>query len=347
MSIKLFQNDRNWEQIKNEVWNLVQEDHSKGIAQKGVLNERLESYLAATYNRQHCVTTATCSDALTIALFALKLPPKSRIAVANYTFSATATSVLRAGHIVVPIDVNDDYCINTTLIPHDVAAVVVVDIFGNMSDWKRLNDLGIPVICDAAQSLESKASGAWSAAQGYISCVSFSPSKTISSWGSGGALLTDDAEVAAFARKLRLHGKETNAQHSIHPGMNSMMSSFEAAAVLTGFAYADKWQERRLNIARFLISQSQYSTAINLDQTRHTLHKLVFQSKDRDAVISKFKQAGVDCVVHYDPLVSDEEIFGSTAQCRNSDRLKSISFTVPNQHTLTDPEVEVIGKLLS
>jgi dTDP-4-amino-4,6-dideoxygalactose transaminase len=84
-----------------------------------------------------------------------------------------------------------------------------------------------------------------------------------------------------------------------------------------------------------------------MDQTQHTLHKLVFQADDRDDVINKFKRAGIDCIVHYDPLVSDEKIFESKSQVCNSDRLKAISFTVPNQHTLTDDEVMSIGKLLS
>ena len=226
--IALFQNQRIWTQINPAVLDLVAQDHAVGLAQNGSLTHQLEHTLAQRFGRQHCVTTASCSDALTIAVLALNLPPGSRVAVSNYTFTATAHAVARAGHQAVPVDVNANYCINPAQV-QDCQAVIAVDIFGNMSDWHQLDQLGIPVICDAAQSFESR-TDRWSAQQGIASCVSFSPSKTISSWGSGGALLTDSADIAAQARKLRLHGKTNNNQVSIHAGMNSMLSWTSALA---------------------------------------------------------------------------------------------------------------------
>ena len=342
--ITLFQNQRNWNTIRSGVLSLLEQDHSQGTAQGGSLTRRLEQTLAERFQRRYCVTTGSCSDALTMAVLCLDLPANSTIAVSNYTFTATAHAVARAGHRVVPVDVDRNYCINVDQIP-DCSAVMAVDIFGNMSDWNRLNQLAVPVICDAAQSFESQRQ-AWSAQQGLISCVSFSPSKTISSWGSGGALLTDDADIAEQARKLRLHGKLNNNQVSIHPGMNSMISSFEAACVLVGLEYADAWQQRRQQIAEYLAGVSKYPCAIDFSLDQHTYHKLVFQSTARSAVIDQFKSAGVDCVVHYSTLINDEPLYHSNTAMTVSDQLKHTSFTVPNQHTLTDEEVEQIGNLL-
>jgi dTDP-4-amino-4,6-dideoxygalactose transaminase len=344
-TIALFQNQRVWAQIKPAVMDLVDQDHNLGLAQNGSLTHRLEQELAQHFGRQHCVTTGSCSDALTIAVLALNLPAGSRVAVSNYTFTATAHAVARAGHVAMPIDVGNNYCIDTAQIK-DCQAVIAVDIFGNMSDWHQLDQLGIPVICDAAQSFESRTHG-WSAQQGIISCVSFSPSKTISSWGSGGALLTDNSDIAAQARKLRLHGKTNNNQVSIHAGMNTMLSSFEAACVLTGLEHADAWQKRRQQIADYLVSGSEYPCAIDFDQAQHTLHKLVFQADNRNHVITDFANAGVDCAVHYATLINDEPLYHVGKSFPVSDRLKTTSFTVPNQHTLTDSEVERIGKLLT
>jgi dTDP-4-amino-4,6-dideoxygalactose transaminase len=343
--IALFQNQRNWDQIGPAVLDLIQQDHALGISQNGQLTQRLEQTLAQRFGRSHCVTTGSCSDALTIAVLALNLPPNSRVAVSNYTFTATAHAVARAGHIAVPVDVDSRYCIDPQKIQNCQAAIAV-DLFGNMSSWTDLDRLNIPVICDAAQSFESR-QDRWSAQQGLISCVSFSPSKTISSWGSGGALLTDNAEIAAQARKLRLHGKSNNNQVSIHAGMNSMISSFEAACVLVGLDHAGSWQQRRQQIAEYLVDCSVYPCAIDFDLPQHTLHKLVFQSDSRDQIMQKFKQARIDCVVHYSTLINDEPLYHTKADFNASDRLKQISFTVPNQHTLTDLEVERIGELLS
>jgi dTDP-4-amino-4,6-dideoxygalactose transaminase len=342
--ISLFQNQRTWAQIKSAVLDLIDLDHDQGQAQNGSLTHRLEQKLAQRFGRQHCVTTASCSDALTIAVLALNLPPGSRVAVSNYTFTATAHAVARAGHCVVPVDVDDNYCINPAQI-RDCRAVIAVDIFGNMSNWQALDQLDIPVICDAAQSFESR-TDRWSAQQGLISCVSFSPSKTISSWGSGGALLTDSDDIAALARKLRLHGKTNNNQISIHAGMNSMLNSFEAACVLTGLEHATAWQQKRQKIADYLTDVSKYPCAIDQTLSQHTLHKLVFQTNNRDQVVKHFTNAGIDCAVHYTTLINDEPLYHVGKSFAVSDRLKNISFTVPNQHTLTDQEIERIGELL-
>jgi UDP-2-acetamido-2-deoxy-ribo-hexuluronate aminotransferase len=344
-SIGLFQNQRTWDQIKHRVLDLVAQDHSVGLAQNSNLVRHLESQLAERFSRRYCVTTGSCSDALTVAMLALNLPAKSRVAVSNYTFTASAHAIARAGYQAVPVDVTDNYCIDSSLIA-DCQAVMAVDIFGNMSNWHSLNSLSIPVVCDAAQSFESHNGDSWSASNGVISCVSFSPSKTVSSWGSGGALLTDDADLAELARKLRLHGKSNNSDASIHPGMNSMISTFEAACVLAGLELSESWQRRRLHIAEYLMDNSVYSSSWDRNLSQHTLHKLVFQSDNRADVIARFKKARIDCVVHYSRLINDEPLYSTTSAMPVSDRLKTVSFTVPNQHTLTDQEVERIGELL-
>lgn len=343
--ITLFQNQRAWAQIRSRVLDLIERDHNVGLAQNSNLVRHLESTLAERFSRRYCITTGSCSDALTMAMLALNLPAGSRVAVSNYTFTASAHAIARAGYQAIPVDVTRNYCIDSALIA-DCEAVMAVDIFGNMSDWGSLNSLSIPVICDAAQSFESHNGDSWSASNGVISCVSFSPSKTISSWGSGGALLTDDADLADLARRLRLHGKSNNNDESVHPGMNSMISTFEAACVLAGLELSESWQERRQHIAEYLMANSVYASATDRSLSQHTLHKLVFQCEDRASVMEKFKKTRVDCVIHYSRLINDEPLYGTDIAMPISDALKNISFTVPNQHTLTDQEVEQIAKAL-
>jgi len=341
--ISLFQNKRNWETIREQVWQLVEQDHAQGLAQNSDLVKKLEQRLAQQFGRKHCVTTASCTDALFLAVKSLNLPAQSRVAVSSYTFTATAHAVARAGHQVVPIDVGNDYCIDIDKI-HNCAAVVAVDIFGNMSHWELLNQLSIPVINDAAQSFESHNGVSWSAKNGIISCVSFSPSKPISSWGSGGAILTDDDAIAESSRLLRLHGKTRNSDRAIDPGLNSMISSFEAACIWSGLDHAITWQTRRNKIAQYLTEHSKYQSGMQLHLQQHTYSKLVFQSDIRDQTVVKLRNAGIECAVHYQLPVHQESLYPGVAI--NSDRLSKISFSIPNQHTLTDAEVEHIGKIL-
>lgn len=343
--IRLFQNSRIWQQIGNEVLDLANQSYLRGQAQNGEIALELERQLANKFGRKHCITVACGTDALDIVLQSLNLDPQSPVAVSNYTFTASAHAISRAGHKVIPVDTNQKYCLDFAQLGN-VSAVVSVDLFGNMPDYTVLDDITIPVVVDAAQSLESQdCYGKYSASYGIASCISFSPSKTISSWGSGGAILTNDDNVAVTCRKLRLHGKLKNDDIAIAPGLNSMMSSLECAAVLIGLKYSDQWQQRREQIARYLVNNSQYETGNDFSIPKHTLSKLVFKSKQRNVAIEKFKKANIDCVVHYKNLISDEQLY-FTNGLSTSKYLRDVSFTVPNQHTLTDSEVERIAQEL-
>ncbi len=320
---------------------LVDQEHANGRAQNGPLVKTLEEILSKKFNRRYCVTFGSCSDAMTAAMISLGLPLGSSVGVSDYTFSASAHAISRAGYRPVPLDVNDKYCVQW--VPDDLAAVMAVDIFGNMT---RVDDIGVPVIVDAAQSLESHDGMAWSAERGEISCISFSPSKTVSSWGSGGAALTNDVDHYQRLIKLRLHGKSRNDDDSIHPGMNSMLSSFETACVIVGLEQADQWRRRRENISKYIVDRSRFATGIDFSLPQHGFHKLVFQSEHRDQVIQELDKAGVAAVCHYRRLMHQESLYQGRS-CPNSHRLSGISFTVPNQHTLTDSEVEHIAEVLS
>jgi dTDP-4-amino-4,6-dideoxygalactose transaminase len=344
-NINLFQTERAWAQIRDEVFSLTDQYHKLGIAQNGEPTVLLEAELSSRFNRKYCVVTGSCTDALDLALQALKLPRNAKVGVSNYTFTATAHAVTRAGYQVVPIDVTENYTIDVDKIKN-VDAVVPVDIFGNMSNWTLLNRLGIPVVNDAAQSLESSDWESYSATKGLVSCVSFSPSKTISSWGSGGALLTDDKDVADLCRRLRIHGKARNDDVAIAPGLNSIMSTMEVAAVLTGLKYSAEWQERRTKISEYIKSNTSLKSSNDSMLMKNTFHKLVFQSDNRDSIVNKLNEQGIGATVHYRLTVNDEPLYATKKSFPVSDKLKATSFTVPNQHTLTDAEVERIVKAL-
>ena len=344
-NISLFQNQRNWQTIKQQVLDLVEQDHTVGRAQNGMLTEKLETVLAQRFNRQYCVSVASCTDALVIGLLAMDLKPNSKVAVPNYTFTATAHAVARAGHVVIPVDVDSDYCYNIGAEAPVVDAIIGVDMFGNMCNWQLLQNLGVPTINDAAQSIESRDKIKHSAEYGDIACLSFSPSKTISSWGSGGAILTNSKRIAEKARKLRLHGKETNDATAIHAGMNSMMSAFECACVIVALEHSDEWQARRHKIASYLQDKSQYKCAIS-PLPKHTYSKLVFQSQDRSKIQDALQEKGIATARHYQMCINEETLYRGGTTLPISRRLKEVSFTVPNQHTLTDAEVEYIGKSL-
>ena len=345
-TLNLFQTERAWQQIQDQVFALVAAEHNKGRAQNGDLVKQLESTLAEKFNRKHCITVACCTDALVLSLQWLGLEFGARVGVSNYTFAASAGAIKRAGYSVVPVDINaESFTANVHQI-RDVQAFVNVDLFGNMADWQSLAKLDIPVINDCAQSIESKDNNKWSAQNGLAGCLSFAPTKTISSWGSGGAILTDDDDLAAFARKARLHGKANNSSQAITPGLNSMLSSFEAACVLVGLQYSDQWRNRREDIAKYLASESKHNCAADFSQQQNTFHKLVFVSDNLSAVETEFRNNKVELGTYYRLTINDHLLYNTNNSFPVSDYLKHHHFSVPNQHTLTDSEVEKIAKAL-
>lgn len=337
--INLFQTERVWIQIREQVWDLVDQEHRSGRAQNGELVHDLEQRLAGLFDRRYCITVANCTDALTIAIMALDLPSHSHIGVSDYTFVASATAIARADHVPVAVDVDQDYCVKEW--PSGLDAVMAVDIFGNMC---RLPNTDIPVIVDAAQSLESHDGEAWSAKRGTLACVSFSPSKTISAWGSGGAILTDNHDLYVKAKRHRLYGRDSSGDNSL-PGMNSMMSSFEAACVWAGLDHRDQWWSRRDHITRYLAKISRFDTGLDLQLCQHTFHKLVFRTHNRSEIMQALEDKNIQSMRHYDRTVHQHPWFAG--RCPVSEDLASKSFTVPNQHTLTDSEVERIAEVLS
>jgi dTDP-4-amino-4,6-dideoxygalactose transaminase len=343
--INLFQTERAWLEIRDEVFSLTDQYHRLGIAQNGEPALLLEAELCQRFNKKYCVVAGSCTDALDLALQALKLPRNAKVAVGNYTFTATAHAIARAGYHVVPVDVTENYTIDVNKIGN-VDAVVPIDIFGNMCDWRGLNRLTVPIVNDAAQSLESSDWESYSATKGLISCVSFSPSKTISSWGSGGALLTDDKDIADLCRRLRLHGKTRNDDIATAPGLNSMMSTMEVAAVLTGLKHSAKWQERRTKISEYIKGNCKLTSGNDSALMKNTYHKLVFQADNRDELVAQLNEQGIGATVHYRLTVNDETLYATKKSFPVSDKLKAVSFTVPNQHTLTDAEVERIVEAL-
>jgi len=345
-SITLFQNNRNWCQIKDEWISRVNAIHSSGIGQGGEMCSKFESTLALHFNRNFCISTASCTDALTLSLFALNLPAGSPVATSNYTFTATAHAIARAGHIPIPTDVDTNYCIDVSKIGN-VKAVVAVDLFGNMCDWHKLSALGIPVISDSAQSFESKDVAGFSGSKGITSCLSFSPSKTMSAWGSGGAILTDDPYIANTCKKLRLHGKLKNSDIAIGAGLNSMMSSAEIVAVTIAMQHADEWLLRRKKIAEYITGVAKCECVNDFTLPSNSLHKLVLKDASRTNWMKQLSNDNISSAIHYETLINDEHLYHMLVDVSMSEKLRDTSFTVPNQHTLTDDEVERIAKALT
>lgn len=183
-------------------------DHGQYIMGPEVreLEERLENYVGA----KNCITVSSGTEALLISLMTLGIKPGDEIITTSFTFVATAEVIVLLGATPVFVDVEPDTCnIDATLIEAAITqktkAIIPVSLYGQVADMDAINDIAkrhgnIPVIEDAAQSFGASYKTRKSCSLSTIGCTSFFPSKPLGCYGDGGAIFTDDDNLAKAMR---------------------------------------------------------------------------------------------------------------------------------------------------
>jgi dTDP-3-amino-3,4,6-trideoxy-alpha-D-glucose transaminase len=215
--------------------------------------EAFEREFADYLGVEHCVGVANGTDALTIALRALGVGPGDEVVMPSFTFYATAEAALAMGAQPVFCDIDPDtLCVTTETVRAALTprtkAIVPVHVFGNVAPIPELRELGLPVLEDSAQAAGAELNGGKAGALGDAATFSFYPSKNLPCLGDGGAITTNDDEVAERARILRFHGSQDKTTF-IEVGYNSRLDELQAAALRVLLPDLDSWTERRREAA--------------------------------------------------------------------------------------------------
>lgn len=213
-------------------------DHGQYIMGPEVVE--LEQRLAEYTGARHCITCASGTEALLIALMALDLKPGDEVITTPFTFVATAEVIALLGGVPVFVDVEPDTAnIDATKIEAAITprtrAIMPVSLYGQTSDMDAINAVAskhrLPVIEDAAQSFGATYKGRRSCNLSTIGCTSFFPSKPLGCYGDGGALFTSDDALAKAMREIRTHGQERRYYHT-RLGVGGRMDTLQCAVVL-------------------------------------------------------------------------------------------------------------------
>ncbi|MED7818616.1 MULTISPECIES: DegT/DnrJ/EryC1/StrS family aminotransferase [unclassified Francisella] len=212
----------------------------------GVEVKELEKELAEYVGVKHCITCANGTDALTISLAALGIGKDDIVLVPDFTFFASAESVAFVGATPVFVDVDEqtyNICpkkIEETILElqqkgyaNQVKAIMTVDLFGLPADYPEIQKIAdkynLLIIEDAAQGFGGSINGQKACSFGDIATTSFFPAKPLGCYGDGGAIFTNDDELAAFIRSYVVHGKNGNDKYdNIRIGVNSRLDSIQA-----------------------------------------------------------------------------------------------------------------------
>jgi len=354
MEIKFFGLDRQYENLKEEILDSTHNVLRTGIVMDGCYTQEFESWLAEKNNSKYAVTVHSGTSALEIQAAYYKKQVvidqndyAPTVAIPAITFPATANAFARAGWHLHILDC-DQYGLSIADEYYDL--VVLVGIFGHSVEKLYDNHwttTACTVIEDAAQHWLSNDCRRL----GKSASISFDPTKNLGNYGNGGALVTDDSNLHNFALRWRNHGK---GGATTNTGSNSRMSEVDCAQMLVKTKYIDKWQKRRAEISDYWIEKLNAAgirTLIdNNNYTGHAYHKFVISVDNRNKLISKLKNCGIETKVHYNTPLHEMQCFMNTTKpdllCNASSLCRRL-LSLPIYPELSDSEVEYIADTIT
>jgi UDP-2-acetamido-2-deoxy-ribo-hexuluronate aminotransferase len=279
--------------------------------------KELEEKLAAYVGVKHCISASSGTDTLLIALMALGIGPGDEVITSPFTFIATGEMIALTGAKPVFVDIDPrTYNIDSNLIEAAITprtkAIMPVCLYGQCADFDTINAIAekynLPVIEDGAQSFGATYKGRRSSGLSIIGSTSFFPSKPLGCYGDGGALFTNDDELAVKMRQIRVHGQDRRYHHS-RLGINGRMDTLQAAVLLAKLEVFDQEVEARARIG------ARYTELFNIEHRTLNVERVLtpyiephntsvfaqytVQVENRDDVQKKLAGKGVPTAVHY------------------------------------------------
>jgi len=333
-------------------------DHGQYILGPEV--HELEEKLATYTGSKHCITVANGTDALQIAQMALGIGPGDDVITPGFTYIATAETVALLGAKPVYVDIspktyNLDPSLLEAAITPKTKAIIPVSLYGQCADFDAINAIaakhGIPVIEDAAQSFGASYKGRKSCNLSTIACASFFPSKPLGCYGDGGALFTNDDELAKVMRQIARHGQDRRYHH-IRVGVNSRLDTLQAAILLPKLAVLDEEMQQRQTVAK---RYGQLLKAANINGTpfveTHNISawaQYTVRVAERERVQEALKLAGIPTAVHYPiPLNKQPAVADAKAHLPVGDRIAAEVMSLPMSPGLSREDQELVVDALS
>jgi dTDP-4-amino-4,6-dideoxygalactose transaminase len=312
-----------------------------------------ESSFAAYCDAAEAIGVSSGTSALTVGLRAAGVKPGDEVITTPMTFIATVEAIFEAGAIPVLVDPSPE----TALLEVDAveaaigertAAILVVHLYGQTVDLTAFRELAdrrkLVLGEDAAQAHGAKWDGKTAGSVGDFATFSFFPGKNLGCLGDGGAITTQDAEIARRARSLRDHGRAEKYRHD-ELGTNARLDTLQAAILDVKLPHLDAWTEARRRHAAFY--DEAFSTVDGIEpiacrpEATHVHHQYVVRSPERDAALELLRERGVSSAVHYPIPLNRQPALAGHAELDgfpNADLLGTEIFSLPVFPELTDEQ---------
>lgn len=343
----------------------------------------IEKKLAEYTNSKHCVSCSSGTDALVMALMAHGIGNGDVVITTPFTFIATAEAIKFVGAkpLFIDIDIDtfnlspqilkdtlDDLSNNKTTIHSkicndikNVKAIISVDLFGLPADAKAINKVaekyGLIVIEDAAQGFGGSIDGAKAGSLADIGCTSFFPAKPLGCYGDGGAIFTNNDEIADVLRSVRVHGQGTDKYQNVRLGLTGRLDTIQAAVLLPKLEIFDTEIEQRQNVAELYTRKLASVAGITTPSVpagyvsawaQYTL--MARDDEHRTRIMKHLKDNNVPVAVYYPIPLHEQKVFEelgyASSDFETSSNASNRVFSLPMHPYLKADDIEHICKLI-
>ncbi|MDM8558125.1 DegT/DnrJ/EryC1/StrS family aminotransferase [Candidatus Parabeggiatoa sp. HSG14] len=290
--------------------------------------EELESELAAYVDAKHCVTVASGTDALLVALMAIGVKHGDEIITSPFNFIASAEMIALLGAKPVFADIDPNtYTLNPFLLKSatkfKTKAIVAANVFGQCADFFAINKIAnqydLPVIEDATQSFGASYHNRKSGILSAISCTSFYPSQPLGAYGEAGACFTNDDVLANMMRQIRHHGQNKRYHHQ-HIGISSRLNTIQASLLLAKLKHFPEDLEARLQVAETYnrLLEGHVKTPVVVSHNTSVYSQYTIEVNHRNEVQQQLQKQGITTMIHYPIPIHLQPVFASFDQSEGS-----------------------------
>ncbi len=310
---------KQYHNLKTEIDQAIHEVLESGSYVLGPQLAKFEEELARYMNAKEAVGLNSGTDALLLVFLGLGIGPGDEVITTSNTFFATAEAIWLAGATPVFVDSelktrNIDVSKIKAAITSKTRAIVPVHLYGLAANMPAIAEIAkahdLFVVEDCAQAIGARGNSFRIGEFSDAVCLSFIIQKNLGCFGDGGAVTTDNPELAAHIRKLRNHGSLKRSHHSI--GYNSRLDDLHAAVLRVKLKRVDQWSQRRRDLAR-IYDESLGEAAMALPFTpagyEHVYHLYVIECEGRDALQAYLASKGITALTHYPIAIHQQEGF--------------------------------------
>ncbi len=359
MAIEFIDLKRQYKNHKTEIDNAIHNVLDKGTFTLGEELEIFEREFADFCEAKYCVGVASGTDALFLSLLAFGIKAGDEVITVPNSFIATALCISMAGAKPVFVDINPKtYNIDTTKIEEKITsrtkAIIPVHLYGQPADMDVIKEIAakhnLKILEDACQAHGARYKGVRVGNFGDAAAFSFYPSKNLGAYGDGGAIITNNKELAEKVSALRVFGGKERDYYKIK-GINSRLDIMQAAVLRVKLKYLDEWSEKRRQNAKLyneLLKESDVVIPAVLDNTLSVFHLYVIRAHQRDGLQKYLKEKGINTIVHY-PLpvhlqLAYRELGYKEGDFPETEKVSQEILSLPIFPELTEEEIKYISQ---